>query len=217
MIHVVAHAYTSDASQWEGLRETAAKNKVPLTMRGLNQPCPWDAGFPDFVAYLRQRPEPYVLVTDAFDVLVSRWDEAELISLIDAEPSGIIQSCEDNCWPAGEWCSAYKRETPWYAANGGQVCGRNQAVADMFEVNYRDYLTTAGGGNQERLHKMFAAGYPIGLDTHCRIFQSMSGASSGYVEYRDGKMFNTFTKTWPMFGHWNGRTPGMDIWRELLK
>lgn len=215
-ILVLAHAFTTVESEWAGLCETAVAHGVPLTMRGLGQPCPWDAGFPDLVNYLRHREEPYMLMTDAFDVLVSHWDPAEVISLIDAEPSGVIQSCETDCWPPGPWCDAYRHETPWYACNGGQVCGRTQAVADMLEVNYRDYRSEHGGGNQERLHKMIAAGYPIGLDTRCQVFQSMSGAASGYVELRDGKLFNSLTGTWPMFGHWNGRTPGMEIWRKLL-
>mgnify|MGYP001577883455 CR=1 FL=1 len=194
------------------LVESADKHKVPLTVydKGGN-----DLPMEEWIRRVRIQPAEYVLSTDAYDVLVSRWDEDEVISLIDAEPSGIINSCEADCWPGGPWAAAYKPETPWWACNGGQFCGRREAIVAMLEENARQ-VNTAGGGNQERLHRMVAAGYPIGLDQKCRIFQSMAGVASKYIGSLDGNLFNSFTGTYPMFAHFNGRTMGIEIWRDLL-
>lgn len=196
------------------LRASSAKHGVPLTVYPTK-----DGQYAeslDTVQAIRGRSEGYIVITDAFDVFVSRWDSDEVISLIDAEPSGIILSCEISCYPPGPWCEvAYPApQSIWAAVNGGQMCGRRDALADLMERNICDYQTTAGGGNQERYHKMLAAGVKFGLDTDCRVFCSMAGHS--LVENRDGLAYNTVTGTNPMFLHFNGRTPGIEEWYERV-
>ena len=208
---LIVISHHSDPNQSQSFRESAERHGVPLAMLGYHD----DAHAPDLVAFIRQRPEDYVILTDAFDVLVSRWDAAEVESLISAETTGILHSCESDCWPSGPWSASYPEPHGiWFAINGGQSCGSREAIAAMIEENQK-YVSTAGGGNQERYHRMRAAGYPMGLDTECRIFQSMSGRSSSLVECRDGQMYNTVTRTFPMFGHWNGRTD-IGAWTQWL-
>tara|TARA_R110000868_G_scaffold167806_3_gene402271 strand:- start:745 stop:1296 length:552 start_codon:yes stop_codon:yes gene_type:complete len=159
----------------------------------------------------------HAIYVDAFDVLVSRWEEKEVETLID-KAGGLLMSCECGCWPAGPWCDTYvaRKRTPWCAINGGQFAGTRQAMIDLLrEVYDRKNMMECGGGNQEILHKMLADGYEMGLDQECRIFQSMAGLSECITE-KNGIMYNTFTDTFPMFPHWNGRTPGMGDWLKVL-
>ncbi len=209
---IVVISGASDRREAQGLIETAAVHRVPLHVVS---PGGNDVPLKVLVDLLRARSEEYIVLTDAYDVLFSRWDGVELVALIDAEPSGLINSCESDCWPAGPWCAAYKQETPWWACNGGQVCGKREALVEM-TMESQKHPITAGGGNQERLHRMIADGYPIGLDNHCRVFQSMTGAAAIHVECRERKVFNSFTRSWPMMLHFNGRCPGMETWRKAL-
>ena len=212
-IVVLSWAFTGNPDQWKYLRESAARHRVPLTVSGAGIAWP-DSGIFDYIlAGIRERSEKYLVLTDAYDVIVSRWDADEVISMIDAEPSGVIHSCECECWPPGEWCPRAYPEPHgvWFAVNGGQWCGTKDALIADIEANLK-YPTTSGGANQERYHKMIADGYPTGRDTECRIFQSMSGRSSSLVERRNGRAYNTITGTFPQLLHFNGRTPGIESW-----
>lgn len=205
-IACIAGAFTTDPKQYQWLRKSADKFNVPLRIFGKGE------SFPDTVGQIqRLRSEfmactgPYVLFTDAYDTLFCRWDADEVIERIDMEPSGLVISCESECWPPGPWCDAYKGG-PFI--NGGQYCGKKDALIALME-RMLETPDTQGGSTQERLHRMFADGYPMSLDRERRIFCSMSGGYAPVVEaiyaYHVGSIM-------PMMLHFNGRTDGIETW-----
>lgn len=215
---VLAPAYTTEDSTWRCLRESAELNGVELCMYGLG----W--GFPHLEAYrtaieLAQRfTGDYVLHTDAYDVLINRWNELEVANLIENSPDGLIISCNDECWPAGPWSDAYRKgTTPWWSACGAQYTGRKEQMIWLWEefLNGK-WSAECGGGNQEMLHRMQTAGRDLSLDTECRIFQIMGHQSRPHIAIKDGKAYNKLTGTFPMFLHYGGRAPGIEEMFERL-
>lgn len=217
---VAVLSWASDHAQASALVSSCAHVSAPLT---LHSPGGNDVDHRVFIAGILACPSPYVVLTDAYDVLCVRWNPHEIIALIAQQPSSILHSCESSCWPAGPWCDlAYpvpSRTSPWWAINGGQVAGKRDDLAAMIERVYT-YPVEAGGGNQERIHRMIADGHKIGLDRDCLIFQSMLGKESEFVHRLecDGVLsaWNVLTNSQPMFLHFNGRAPGMEKWRGLL-
>lgn len=212
-ILIIGHAYTNNPEAHKHLSDPAKQLGAPLLMIGANQPWPEDhANYQKIISILRSRPEEYCIVTDSYDVLMVRWNEQEAISALDCA-SGRLISCEDNCWPPGKWCESYTRTPDCYAINAGQFGGRKGSIIDFMETVYSGrWSVESGGMNQEIMHKMYADGVPMELDTHCRIFQSMSGSSSNRVIMKDRKLINRETGAFPMFLHFNGRTPGIEEW-----
>lgn len=220
---VLSSAFTTDESKWRGLRETAAKHGVPLHIQGVGEYLPELAvGFRRQADFLEARTETHIVVTDAFDVLVSRWDEFEVMRLIDSAPH-LIMSVEQFVWPMGPWAAAYERlgnRYPWMAICGGQYCGRREQMIEVFReiaTRWERGDAKAGGTSQEILHQMFAEGYPFTLDLECRIFQSMLGEHAAKVKYQTFRALNVFHGSSPMFLHWNGCSGVIpQEWREAV-
>jgi hypothetical protein len=211
MISVIGGAYTSYPSQYEKLATTAKKFGMPLTIIGEGRSYPSIPTAIDEAVAAVNNAADYVVITDTYDTLVCRWDADEVIASIDAEPSGLLISTEASCWPPGTWCSAYKNGR---YINGGQMCGRREAVAEVLR-KIRDYEPVAGGSTQEALHVLYASGYPMGLD-FCEIFQSMSGDGSKPVVWSGERVINEQFFSLPMLMHFNGRTPNADVWYERI-
>lgn len=206
---VIGPAYTTNPLQYCHFASTAEKFGIPFTIFGQGQNHPGDVCvIDDLLAKLKSESAPFVLLTDTYDTMFCRWDADEIIGLIQEEPSGILYSCEGNCWPSGFWCDAYRGSR---YINGGQCCGRRDWLIDLWE-KVRCYTMTSNC--QERLHRLYADGYPIGLDENGRIFQSMSYPSLG-IEWQDGGVVNSLGMR-PMMLHFNGRTPGIEDWYERV-
>lgn len=173
----------------------------------------------DMMEHLQRLPHEYVVATDAYDTMMCRWDEDEVTAAIDAQVSGLLVSCEVNCYPAGPWGTAYGTPlTPWWYCNGGQMAGRRDALLQLWsEYISGRWPVECGGGTQEMLHRMYASGREFGRDTTCNIFQNMTD-SLGAVVCHNGVVTNGMTGTRPMCLHWSGRMPGMQKfytkWRE---
>eukprot|EP00919_Chromeraceae_sp_WS-2016_P009262 GHVR01021829.1.p1 GENE.GHVR01021829.1~~GHVR01021829.1.p1 ORF type:complete len:247 (+),score=23.34 GHVR01021829.1:441-1181(+) len=240
-VAVVTPAYTTDENAWYCLLESATRNGIKLHVLGghAGYPGPVEV-FREFIPLVEDLPDDYVLFTDSYDVIVNRWDAEEVMRAVDAAPSGLVVSCNDECWPVGPWCDSYPDNgTPWRTACGGQYVGRKAAVVNL----WREFLSgrweqTSGGSTQEMLHRMYAHcsfcadepnviithGYPFTLDTKCQIFQIMGSRSVPFVDIfpcsKQGLVArNTWTVTpvtHPMFLHFGGRAPGMRKWYERL-
>lgn len=213
---VMTSAYNTDPSTWRVIRESARANKMDLHVIGVGRPFPQLGTYRDMIEYAQSQPQSqynYILLTDGYDVMVNRWDEQELVGLIDRQPGKLLVSCNDECWPAGPWDASYPDYgTPWRTACGGQYAGSRDAVIGLWqEFLSGKWPVEAGGGNQEMLHRMWAAGYEMGLDRECQVFQIMGHGSQPYVGCNGKtKVVNIQTLTVPMFLHWGGRAPGME-------
>jgi len=119
-VAVVIGAHTTCADNWKCIRESAATNwKCPCTSSAsvltyrLTQYNPSERL--SITSY--HLPDDYVLATDGFDTTFSRWDEGEVIRLIDSSLNNWLISCNEECWPGGAWCDSYTdRSTPWWSA-----------------------------------------------------------------------------------------------------
>jgi hypothetical protein len=220
-ILVASSAYTSDPSTWRYLRESAAKHKVPLHVIGEGQPFPGMGAIRNGIELLRSRSEEYVIITDAYDVIVNRWDEDEVRMLIDAAPS-LIMSVEPKVWPVAEDLeAAYSHlagRYKWFAINGGQYAGRREQIMAMWQemlLRWDCGQAINGGSSQEILHRMYADKRPFTLDLECRLFQTMIGEAARHI-VPNPMAYNTATHNWPMFLHFNGKTPGIEEWGKIL-
>ncbi len=213
---VMCGAWTTDRSRWAALRESAERFQVNLHDLAQGNPhFPDMETFPRNIEFLEQREEKYVVVTDAYDTLVNRWDERELARLIDSAPH-CIMSVEEKCWPHdGPYEDGYSHigDHPWKFICGGQYCGRRADIIELFRELYRRWQrgdSTRGGSSQEILHQIYAERFfPLSLDLECRIFQSMLGKNRDLIRNEKGIGFNAHTASFPMFLHWNGQGPGI--------
>ncbi len=220
-ILVMGGAHTTDIYKFRHLHNSAARLGVELCILGYGKTFdPWPS-IQNCIDFAKSRTEPYILLTDTFDVLMSRWNEQELRMMMDAAPDLII-SVEWWVYPKGPWASAYaalEGRYRWYAINGGQYCGRREQMIAMWEAmlwRARQGQETAGGSSQELLHKMYLDGAAFTLDLECRIFQSMFGPHAPLIVSKDGRAFNTITGSYPMFLHFNGGAPGIEEWSKVL-
>ena len=225
---VLSGAHTTDRKSWEPLRVTCERANVPLEMYGLDNPLNYASNDPrlfdetvgESMDAIKASEAEYVVLTDSFDVIVNRWDQRELVDIIDLA-GGMVVSCEANCFPPGPWKQVYDNAphlitSPWRYANGGQFCGTKEKILDLLNIlRVRMCEATTGGAN-EILHKLFVEGYPLSLDSDCEIFQSMYLDVSSHVKNIFGKAFNDLTNTWPMFLHFNGRAKTMPDWYKRL-
>lgn len=219
-VAVVTGAFTNDPNDWACLRHSAAKCGLRLHVLGEGHGYPHLGVFPQYlIPYVQALPDDYVLLTDAYDVIVNRWDADEVIRLVDATKSGLLVSCNDECWPEGSWCEAYPDTgTPWRTACAGQYVGNKEAVLNLWhEFGSGRWEQTAGGTTQEMMHRMYAADpWAFDLDRRCEVFQIMGAASKDHVGVQAEEAINWLTKTKPMFLHFGGRAAGLREWYEFL-
>lgn len=231
---LLAGAHTRDENAWAPLKISCERLDVPFFVCGTNNPKSNFSNDPQLfmdcvkeaLEILTKTPEPYIIISDAYDVLASRWNEDELIDRIEESLGKLLISCEANCFPNGRWKSLYDSdlnlsESPWRYANGGQFCGRKDKVINLMEVLRNRMKEATTGGANEILHILWTEGFPFTLDYECKIFQSMYTDESRHVikHFNNGngmQVLNTFHQTYPMFLHFNGRAPGMPEWYKAL-
>lgn len=130
----------------------------------------------------------------------------------------ILYSTEKACYPFPAWASKHpESNSRWRFLNGGGVCG---PLKLMIEYCERYKLCAVGGMNgqaylQQKLFEAIADGFPVRLDTECRIFQTLAFADDSEFEWKDGLLHNTMTGTVPMVLHGNGLTEMKHIYERF--
>jgi hypothetical protein len=209
----------SDRALSARFERSAAKFGLPLTILDGQHNFNDMESYPQAIVALDASAAPYAIVTDAFDVLAARWDPGELAREIEGAVGQVLISGEVECWPMGDYCSAYAslRTTPWSYACGGQFCGRREPLLELMRKLYelRGAIIN-DGASQELLHHLVGAGYPMSIDAQCRVFQCMRTHIGENVEYRNGLPFNDVTRSWPMFLHFNGHDEKITAWAHAL-
>ncbi len=213
---------SGDLSKSRMFFETAERFGIPIGIDTGNESfVDLEYSYPRLINNLENCNTPYVLLTDSFDVLMTRWDEKEVIHRVGGARGHVIISGEPECWPKGPWSKNYKNlPSLWSYACGGQLVGTREAILDLTKVIYsRRQEVSAGGGNQELLHILVGENYPMEIDTECRIFQCMRTEAAKHVKAGLlGLPHNILTDSWPMFLHFNDlkNTPGMPEWFDIL-
>lgn len=129
----------------------------------------------------------------------------------------ILYSTEKACYPYVDWASKHPETTsPWRYLNGGGVCGPIKLMIEYYE-KYR--LGSVGSENgqaylQKCLFQAIADGFPVKLDTECRIFQTLAFADDSEFEWKGNQLCNTVTGTVPAVLHGNGLTEMRHIYKK---
>lgn len=116
--------------------------------------------------------------------------------------------------------TGFYSKSPWKYLNGGGYCGDTAALIEFFEryglnklkgdVNGQDYQALA-------FLKAHKEGFPIFLDTDCRIFQTTGFEDPGDFEYNKNFFQNKITGYHPCILHGNGRTDMNNLYQLLNK
>lgn len=121
----------------------------------------------------------------------------------------ILYSTEKQCFPFPDWESKYAPvKSRWKFLNGGGYCGPSALLVEFFE---RYKLHSIGGTNPQaaQMEAYFQGvkdGFPIKLDTQCKVFQSVAFESDDEFEMKNGLLRNKVTKSVPSILHGNGLT-----------
>lgn len=120
----------------------------------------------------------------------------------------IIYQTEKSCFPFPDKAPLFTDKSRWKYLNGGGYCGSLKLIVEFFETYG---LWNIGGKNpqwaqQEAYLEAKEDGFPIELDTKCKIFQSIAFAEKDEFEIKKGLLKNKITKTTPSIIHGNGRT-----------
>ncbi|MGN6416106.1 MAG: glycosyltransferase domain-containing protein [Pseudobacter sp.] len=122
----------------------------------------------------------------------------------------ILYSVEKACYPREEIAAQYKPvKTPWKYLNGGGYGGPLKLIIEFFErYGLHQHVNDVNGQHEQMMAYLQAEkdGFPIKLDTKCRIFQTMAFADPSEFNVEDKKLKNLVTKTTPAILHFNGLT-----------
>lgn len=247
-IIVIASAHTTDHRLYTRFNMTVEKFCFPWMIIGMDQPLDYPsndprlfvAGCPRMLRLLASMTQPYVILTDSFDVLCCRpWQSGEVAAAIENSRGQLLVSVEANCFPDGPWRAQYDAEcqTPWRYGNAGQFGGRRESVIAFLEAllegtrKMTEEYNPFGGSCQTVLHELYTAGYPMRLDTGCNVFQSLYTDAARHIlmqdyYWKDGlgierqkpEVWNRLTGSHPFFLHYNGKAPGyQEMYERLMR
>lgn len=168
------------------------------------------------------------LYLDAADSFVQR-------EIVGIPTDHILYSTEKACYPHPAWSVKHPpSESPWRFLNGGGVCG---PIKLMIEYYQRYNLCQVNGMNgqaylQQQFFQAVADGFPVRLDTECRIFQTLAFADESEFEWltnfkgikhfvgleqvEDRELLhNKITGTTPAVLHGNGLTEMKHIYQRF--
>lgn len=137
-----------------------------------------------------------------------------------AEPpkDHILYSTEKACYPHPEMAEQYRpTKSKWKYLNGGGYGGPLKLIIEFFERYGLDKHANDVNGQHEQMMAFLKAekeGFPIKLDTACKVFQTMAFADPSEFKIEKKQLKNFVTKTTPAILHFNGLTD-MSILKDL--
>src|ERR1700733_5958913 len=177
------------------LQQSCTAVGIDLHMYGVNQPWPGFTGrVRDAITVMKSRAEDVVLFTDASDTFIVDGEQPILAKFAEIHCQ-FLHSAEKACWPDSSLAAGYPNNTssPWKYINGGGWIGRRQ-----FAIDYLQYVLSYSAApprddDQLIFNLTWVANRPagVGIDSNCRIFQTMSQHVDGEIEW-DG-LRNTVT------------------------
>lgn len=161
------------------------------------------------------------LYLDAADSFVQR-------EIVGIPTDHILYSTEKACYPHPAWQDRHPAsKSPWRYLNGGGVCGPLKLMIEYYE---RYQLCQVGSANgqaylQEKLFQAIAEGFPVKLDTECKIFQTLAFADDSefdwiappkaLMRHTRPLLYNKVTNHWPSVLHGNGLTEMKHIYSRF--
>ena len=163
--------------------------------------------------YAKQTDCTHLFIVDAYDVVALASMDEVLRKIKDQNI--LLWNAERNAWPYEQWGILYPDcDTPYRYLNGGVAFVEVSRFIRMFEAN----PITHGDNDQVILAKAYLTErewYDMRLDTGCVVFQTLCGTNWDEFEFKDGRIMNKETGTYPCFVHGNGLAPMNKIY-ELI-
>lgn len=217
---VISPAYYDSLSPTLYLSDSCERLGLNLHLFGHGEPWPWlvDAKVIRLAQEIEKIDSEYFLMTDAGDSFILD-DEETIMMKFHASGASVLVSAEKKCWPNPSLANHYAQVmSPWRYLNSGGYIGSKAALLSLLRAmrdcprpswmqaqRSRDWMN-----DQFLMSLLFVAGYPIQLDTHCKIFQCMGDSEHWEFEWRDGRLWNERMTCYPSILHFNGHAPGIE-------
>lgn len=159
--------------------------------------------------YCKEHPDEPFIYSDGFDT----WALAPMLGDAVLPQCKILVSAETNCFPLVHIKEQYPiTEHPWRFVNAGQFLVRDpKFFIWMYEISHRPH-----DNDQAWLSLQFLENNgDLKLDLECQLFQSCAFEQPDYFAYADGRLINRYTKTQPIFLHFNGHTDPRHVEKAL--
>jgi len=207
------------------LMESCQRFGLNSHLYGMGEDWPWlyEAKVVALRAEIEKLDSDYILVSDGDDAFFLAGED-EILDKFKASRARILISADrqqaegDAKWPQSILRDRYpKSPTPWRYCNSGGYLGKREDILDllhaMFDVERPDYIpiwrSRDWSNDQFRMSIVYLNGYPLTVDTECRLFQTMGCVEDGEMEWNGARVSNLRTGSTPCHIHFNGNWPGM--------
>ena len=222
---IVSPAFYTSPEPYQMLVESCKRFKLNLHLYGLNEPWTWytDVKVHRLADEIRNLDSDYVLVCDADDAffmapaheILYKYHDSCAKILVSADRQ---QDEGDAKYPQCIFRDMYPPSaTPWRYCNSGGYMGRKEDILDLLSkmatVQHPNYIpvwrSKDWSNDQFRMSVVYLNGYPLRVDTHCNIFQTMGCIEPGEFKWRGSYFMNKVTGNFPCVIHFNGNAPGL--------
>jgi GR25 family glycosyltransferase involved in LPS biosynthesis len=155
------------------------------------------------------RPDDLILFTDSFDVVFID-NKDNIIRKFEEFDGKIIFSAETFCWPDKSLESHYMPTTGRFKyLNSRGFIGKYSDICNLLDIGKsKEEEVEVLDTDDDQLyytHKYLSGKYPIVLDYHCNIFQTINGAQDILkINYGKSNITNSETGANPSILHGNG-------------
>lgn len=157
---------------------------------------------------------PYVMFVDTRDSFLMAGED-EILAKFRACGADLLCATEFTCWPDVELKPLYPPAPTRFAyAQGGGRIGTHKAMATLFQT--MDNMSRELGSRDDDQYwvtRAFLDGFPMMLDYHCEVFQTM--AAQPGIKWEGNRIRNTETGSLPIALHFAGRTAGIEDYYKL--
>jgi hypothetical protein len=152
--------------------------------------------------YLKDSDVTHFFYSDSYDTYVLA-PMAEAIQKLKGRD--MLWSSEKACYPHAQLAEMYPdNPSPWKYLNGGGWFASKESFMRMVEDEMPSYFTV----DQVYFTNQLLTRKNITLDYDCEIFQTIAFCDfDKEFTVERGRVYNNFTKQYPIFFHGNGHTP----------
>ena len=222
---IVSPAFYSDPSHYKMLVNSCNHFGLNLYLYGVNEPWTWltDTKVFRLIEEIENIDSEYIMICDADDAFVMA-NEKEILYKYHSTSKTILVSADrqqdegDSKYPQSIFRERYPLSaTPWRYCNSGGYIGEKDKILDLLSkmatVKHPDFIpvyrSKDWSNDQFRMSIVFLRGYPLTVDTHCNVFQTMGCIEPGEIKWRGNYFMNKVTGTFPCVIHFNGKAPGI--------
>lgn len=155
-----------------------------------------------------------LVITDAWDVLF--YGTAEDVAR-KVPREGVLFCAERNCFPDKHLEGYFGGDTPWKYCNSGVMACKPKELEKWIASIEADPSALPGFMDQQFYNHRVLRNDPLTkIDNRTNLIYSMY-LESGEMQFADGKPFNTVTKNYPNFIHFNGKQDStLFLWKEAM-